>query len=118
MKTIEEKAEEYALQNFAKIGEVAAQRPWPEFLTKIQEIYKDGAHETLVSQWITPDEREPKANVDFLVLYRTRYKGRWLTIFAVECIIDLPGGYNIFEREDCEVLAWMPIPRLSDELIA
>ena len=115
MKTIEEKAEEYALQNFAKIGEVAAKRPWPEFLTKIQEIYKDGAHEAQSNQWINPADRLPELGERFVVCYRCRFKGSWLTLYDID---KRRYYHDIFQDKDKDFIAWMALPKIPDELIA
>lgn len=114
MKTIEEKAGEYASQNFAKIGEVATQRPWPEFVAKMQEIYQDGAHEALSNQWIDPVDQLPEFGERFVVCYRCRFNDSWLTIYDIVQRMD---SHNIFQDKAKDFIAWMALPKIPDELI-
>lgn len=113
MKTIETKSQEYAEKIFSAIANKYQSTPWPEFRQALADIYLAGATEALSSQWRDPKDGLPKLRENVIIRYRTRYQGRWLIL----TIIDSRSEYDDpFKDKDKDVIAWMPIPQLPDNL--
>lgn len=106
MKSIEEKAREHVESVFSDFAELI-NRPWPEFNDALIAIYLAGARESLTTQWRDPKEELPKFGDKFILRYRTKYQGSWLTITEVDTRRDWADPFN---EKNKDVLAWMPIP--------
>lgn len=102
MKTIEEKATAYALEN-THMGAA---------LDTVARAYIAGAFEALAGQWhYTRDEDYPQCDHDVLVAYKSRYSDTIL--YGVAAYDD--GWYS----EDDSIMrdgifAWMRIPELQE----
>lgn len=106
MNTLEEKSQEYAEVAFAKALKV----PWHEAKQAFADAYIAGATEALAGQWRKPKDELPKFGDRFILSYRTKFKGSWLTITEVEKRRD---WYDPFTDKNKDILAWMPIPRTT-----
>lgn len=58
MKTIEEKAKEYAFETFCGNAAMLLELPWPDFLDTYAAAYLVGATEALAGQWRKSDDTE------------------------------------------------------------
>ncbi len=107
MKTLEQKAEEYAEVAFAK----ALKAPWPEAKHGFAAAYIAGATEALASQWIelTPNSTPP-INQDVLCLGETGD----VAVLQMTYSHLKPMGYQLtwLPKVNCKITHWMPIPSL------
>lgn len=117
MKTIEEKATAYAdgaVENTFEIWHLK-----DEVIPRIEEAYKAGAREALKSQWHAPEELEEyecdRRFTKVIAVYRSRYKGSWLTITSATSVIEWTDEREEIHKGD-DLIAWMPIPELPDNL--
>lgn len=109
MKSIEQKATKHIESVFSDFAGLV-HRPWPEFKDALIAIYLAGASESLASQWRDPKDELPKFGDKFILRYRTKYKGSWLTLTEVDTRRDWADPFN---DKNKDAIAWMPIPELS-----
>ncbi len=109
MKTIEQKAEEY----FFRFSKTHSHRLMSQ--KELTDAYEQGAKEALAGQWRKPEELEvyecDSFVAEIIVRYRSKYKGRWLTITSVNAVSEWTDDYELIHKGD-ELIAWMPIPEL------
>lgn len=106
MTQIEEKAREHIESIFSEIAKLL-HSPWPKFHDALIAIYLAGAHASLANQWRDPKNELPKFGDEFILRYRTKYEGSWLTITIVDKRREWA---DPFDEENKEIIAWMPIP--------
>ncbi len=109
MKTIEQKAEEYAEVAFAK----ALKAPWPEAKQGFADAFIAGAKEALSSQWVNVDDEMPEPRHDVVVAYTDE----WTNYFPCLAIGDYDNTEGKWYSNDDEVYRnrhiishWLSIP--------
>lgn len=117
MKTIEEKAQEYAERKFSEVAELYQTAPWPEFRAKLAEIFLAGAHEALTSQWRNPQEDIPIFGQTILIreYYRSARTGKFVNRVVQELFVtdDMFAHLERVNRHlSYRITHWMPIPEL------
>ncbi len=113
MKSIEEKAQDYA-EAYKLNGAVCATEA---LLHIVEKSYLAGAAEALASQWRSPEELEgyecDRYYTKILVKYRAKYNGSWLTITSLNSVDEWTDNYQEIHKGD-DLIAWMPIPELTE----
>lgn len=112
MKTIQEKAKDFAVEAFRGFLQKGKAHDLRE---AIKSAYIAGATEALASQWHDPKVELPKVSHDDTVLVKNK-KGHALGM-AVQEVYHV--GDGIFNNPTCcnqPAIAWMYIPDLPDSL--
>ena len=115
MRIIEEKAQSYAEQKFQEVVELYQTASWPEFRTKLAEIYLDGAREALSTQWRDPQEELPELNQPILIRenFRSPSTGKYVTRVTDDSFFDVD-QFSLLEQAcshfSYRITHWMPIP--------
>lgn len=103
MKTIEEKAQEYAEAAFAK----ALKAPWPEAKQAFADTYLAGATEALAGQWRSVEDELPKEHDEVVVIFTHPYRP-----FITENIVAYWDGEDWYTigGDHIRPSHWMPLP--------
>lgn len=117
MTTIKKKAHDYVQGIWAELTMIFSNEPWNELKKAIEHGYLRGAKDAIKGLWRDPGELTTfDKHAEIIAVYRTYYKGRWLTIHSIHDASDWQEP-NITEiHKGDELLAWMPFPSLPQSI--
>ena len=117
MTNIKKKAHDYVQGIWAELTMKFSNEPWNELKKAIEHGYLRDAKDAIEGLWRDPGELTTfDKHAEIIAVYRTYYKGRWLTIHSIHDASDWQEP-NITEiHKGDELLAWMPFPSLPQSI--